>query len=570
MGSYSPVPLVLLLIAVLSIGQAVGQVTFIDLPDTVKIPESSAQGTVVHTFIMENCTTINPDVSMTVNPSTSFFNKPSYIMKANFNYDVMITLSSSASLNANLVNQYILTITATCNNETVTSQLFVMITDVPEPECEPKFSSSVGDTVYVYSNNAVSSPIYQVVLRQPKNTPVTFSITQPAALPFTITGTGTVLSPNTAFANANKEHQMQIKVTDSLGNTCNGTLKVIVLPVYQNPINFTVPSKAVTISENTGPDLSVTTVAARGQNVLYEMITPSSAYYITPDTGVIRTTFNLDLERTPSLAFTILQIRAYDRTERSNSAIATVNITVTDVNDMAPSCTPAVIVTQIPETTPVGDMLATFTCTDPDVNSTTLTYSVVPNANSLNSFRMQGSVLQVNKTLTYDSAAIASVNFQYSATIVVTDNGKPQLTTNIPVFVTVTPVNDYYPTCIGPFTYSVSENAPFNTVVGRLNATDADYKFNNVQFSIEGGQNPPVFYIDPTSGDIHVLGPLDYETLSIYTLNIKVVDINNDILPDPAKQKTAGCPSPSTSRIITITLRSAARITTAKPSILRS
>ncbi|CAJ0968045.1 unnamed protein product [Ranitomeya imitator] len=36
---------------------------------------------------------------------------------------------------------------------------------------------------------------------------------------------------------------------------------------------------------------------------------------------------------------------------------------------------------------------------------------------------------------------------------------------------------------------------PFGTVVGQINATDADYKFNNVQFSIEGGPNPPVFYV---------------------------------------------------------------------------
>ncbi|CAH2312496.1 cadherin-related family member 4 [Pelobates cultripes] len=541
MGFHPSESLLKLSIALLCIMQAKGQVSFVGLPDTVTLLQSSARGTVVYTFTMENCNSTNPTVTMDASPTTNFFNTPSLTI-AGLDYNIEITLSSTVALNADVVNQYILTITATCDNETVFNQLFVMIkNDIVEPQCEPKFSSQAGDTVTVYSNIPASSPIYKVVLRQPNNAPVTYSIIQPSPSVFAISTSGSVLSPTSGFTNAAKTYQLQIKVTDSLGNSCNGTLTVEVLPVYQNPINFTVPSTAVTIRENAGPGAFVTTITAQGNNVQYEMISPNSAYYINADTGIIRTTFNLDLERIPSLASTTLQVRAYDKNLRSSSAIATVNITVLDVNDMAPLCTPAVIVNQVPQTTPIGNILATLTCTDPDVNSTALSYSVISNANSLYSFRMQSNNLVVNNTLNYDSAEIASVNFQYSATIVVTDSGTPQLTTNIPVFITVTPVNNYSPQCIGPLTYSVNENAPFGTVVGQLNATDADYKFNNVEFTIEGGQNPPVFYMDPKSGEIHVLGPLDFETRSSYSLRIQVVDLNNDIMPDPVNQKSTYC-----------------------------
>ncbi|XP_053577139.1 cadherin-related family member 4 [Bombina bombina] len=541
MGS---VPLAVSFIFLLIIQGVPGQ-EFVGLPETVNLAESSAIGTLVYSFTFMNCTNSSMKVEIqSVNPASNFFNSPSLSrITGTSDNTVQITLSSSASLNANVVNQYSLDLLGTCGTEIAAGQLFIkVIDDVKESQCETKFASQVGDTIQVYYNVPSSSPIYKVVLRQPKNASVTYSIIQPIPSPFSVSTTGSVLAPAAGFTNAAATYQIQILVKDAAGTSCNGTLNIEVLPIITNPVNFTVSSIAVTITENGGPDYLVKQVKAQGKDVLYEMITPSSAYYIESDTGTIRTIFNLDLEGpTPVLAFTNLQVRAYDKFNRMNSAIVSVDITVLDVNDLAPSCTPSVFVTQVPENTPLSKALLSLSCQDPDVNKTSLTFSVIPNANSLYSFRMDGSNLVVNKTLTYDSAEIASVNFQYSATIVVTDKGSPSLTTNIPVFVTVTPVNNYPPICNGPLVFSVNENAPFATSVGKLNATDADYKFNNVEYSIEGNPTPPVFYINPRSGEINLLSTLDFETVNRYTLSVKVVDLNNDIMPDPVNQKTIFC-----------------------------
>ncbi|XP_068110928.1 cadherin-related family member 4-like [Hyperolius riggenbachi] len=459
-------------------------------------------------------------------------------------YDLEITLSRTAALNAEVVNEYVLEITAQCGTEKVVGYLFVkVINDVPEPQCEPQFSSQVGDKVQVYSNVPASSVIYTVVLRQPKYLPVTFKIVSPSPSVFRITSSGNVRAPAAGFANSNAVYQLQITVTDSRGNTCNGTLNVQVLPVHANAINFTSLAYVFTIPENGGPGYLVTTLKASGRNVIYELINPSTTYYIKPVTGEIRTTFNLDLDTNPSLVTTVLLVRAYDQSQHSNSATTKVTIIVTDVNDLPPQCSPAIVVEEVPQTEPVGFTLANFQCTDPDYNGTTLTYSIKPNANSLYSFRMSGTQLQINNTLNYDSYAMASVSFQYSATVVVTDSGNPPRMTNITIFVTVTPVNNYDPKCNGPYTYSVNENKPINnkTIVGQLNATDADYPFNNVQYSIAGGMSPPVFYITPRTGKIMLLGPLDYEIKSTYNLQIQVVDVNNDIMPDPVHQRTTFC-----------------------------
>ncbi|XP_040214720.1 cadherin-related family member 4 [Rana temporaria] len=539
MGSLPPV---LLCITLLFIHETWGQVEFLSLPDTVSIKESSPIGTSVHNFSLINCTSNNPTVTITsVIPPATYFNTPTQTLTGSV-FGLQITLSSTATLNAQVVNKYILQITAVCGNETVTNQLFVnILDDLPKPLCDPKFSSQVGDSVEVYSNVPASSTIYTVVLRQLTNTSVTYKITSPSPSPFTIRSDGTVHAPAAGFANANLNYQLQIQVTDSMGNTCNGTLNVKVLPVYQNSVNFTSSSYSVTIPENGGPSYLVTTLKAAGTDVLYQLIDPSSIYYIEPGTGMIRTTFNLDLETNPSLVTTILKVRAYDRYQRSDSATTTVTITVTNVNDIAPQCSPALVMKQVPQDAPVGDVIATFSCTDPDYSSTGLTYSITSNANSLYSFRMMGNQLVINNTLNYDSYEMASVNFQYSATVVVTDNGTPKMTTNIPVFVTVTPVNNYDPKCVDPLTYSINENQPFGTVVGQLNATDADYPFNNLEYSISGPQNPTMFYINPRNGEINLLGPLDYEKQTTYSLVINLVDLNNDILQDPQKQRLGSC-----------------------------
>ncbi|MBN3311237.1 CDHR4 protein, partial [Amia calva] len=151
--------------------------------------------------------------------------------------------------------------------------------------------------------------------------------------------------------------------------------------------------------------------------------------------------------------------------------------------------------------------------------------------------------LQLKNMLDYDSYEVGNNNFQYTASIIVTDNGKPPLTTTIPIYITVTPVNEFGPKFINCSNMYVNENSPLGTVIGWVNFTDKDWPFNNVLYSITGGagNNPLKFYIDPYTGKIHVLSHLDYEKIASYTLEIQAVDMNEYTAPDPQIQKTATC-----------------------------
>nr|XP_033782327.1 cadherin-related family member 4 isoform X2 [Geotrypetes seraphini]XP_033782328.1 cadherin-related family member 4 isoform X2 [Geotrypetes seraphini] len=536
-----------LLILLTVIQSSSGQAYLDDLPMTDVIDENTPPKTPLYTFYLRRCTDPNPKARIDhSNPPTNFFNDPIVNEYSDLNsYKIQITASSAAAFDSDDVNLYQLFIKVDCSGRLLEGQLFLQVQPSEEPQCEAKFAS-IGETVQVREDVAPFTELYKVVLRRPSYSTLTYKITQPSPEIFSIDN-GKVQVPASGFnyKSGNNKFTLQITVENAKGKSCSGTLTIEVLPVYHNTVKFTSVSNTVVINENQFPAINVTRVKASGDHVLYELISPTTAYYIDQELGTIRTSRILDLEKNPELKQSILLIRAYNKYHHNDSDIITVNITVQDVNEMPPKCSPAVFVTEVPETTPIETVLSRFSCFDPDVSNTIINFQLMSPASSRYKFRMQNSALQVNSTLTYDSEEMARNNFQYTANILVTDNGIPPLTTVIPVLVKVTRVNQYYPQCNpGTQIFAVNENTPLLSFIGQVNATDRDYadiKSNNVEFSIVDGHSPRVFFIAPISGAIHLLSPLDREVRAQYKLTIQVADVNNDIKPDPINQKTITC-----------------------------
>uniref|UniRef100_A0A7M4FAR8 Cadherin related family member 4 n=1 Tax=Crocodylus porosus TaxID=8502 RepID=A0A7M4FAR8_CROPO len=252
--------------------------------------------------------------------------------------------------------------------------------------------------------------------------------------PFSISSSGQVLAPETGSSlRHHNQFRLQILVTDRRGRNCSGILKVQVLHVHQPRVNFTVPWQAVMVEENTGPMQRITKVSASGNNVRYKIIAPAfhRLYTINPWTGEIHNTYSVDLGQFPKAAHTQLLVQAYDMLHPSDSATMMLNITVLKANVLPPRCSPDVFVAQLPETTPIDRTLMTLTCTDSDVSNSSLHYQVEGDQRSRYIFRMKGHQLQVNATLDYDSESIAAADFQYVATILVTDRRQPPQTRRI-------------------------------------------------------------------------------------------------------------------------------------------
>ncbi|KAG9353248.1 hypothetical protein JZ751_017824, partial [Albula glossodonta] len=149
----------------------------------------------------------------------------------------------------------------------------------------------------------------------------------------------------------------------------------------------------------------------------------------------------------------------------------------------------------VPETTEIGKSLGTVRCGDIDVSNHKVSLTLLDNDASLYKFRLQDDQFQVNGTLDYDNAGIATGGFQYEATILASDSGTPPLTVIVPILVTVTPVNEFDPQFLGPYEIVVPENTRRGSVVGTVSAVDADWRFDSLRYSIPGGD--ALFSIDP-------------------------------------------------------------------------
>ncbi|NXE85134.1 CDHR4 protein, partial [Cochlearius cochlearius] len=465
-----------------------------------------------------------------------------------------VTLRAGAELNARRLNQYTLTLRVACPGEDEEEErLFVRVTAGQALRCDAPFASAAGVVVQVPADVAPWTPLYAVLPQPLGGLMVSGGCRVPTLLPLPVspqfrlrnhdtplvlTRRGLVLAPAGGFK-PSKDTQMfrlEIEVTDRRGHNCSGAVRVEVLPSRRPRVTFLEPQQAVTVPEGTGPLEVVTQVHASGDEVRYAIVAPTAPALFTIDevTGEIRSTCQLEV------AHARLVVRAYNALHPTDHDTTTLNITMQGTDRRAPSCIPALSVSQVTETVSPGSTLVTLRCTDPAGTEGSLRYALEGPPASRSRFRMEGPQLQVNTTLDYDSEAVAAVGFQFTATIMVTAGGQPPRSTRVPVLVTVTPVNEFTPACPNNATFTVPETAAFGSIVGRVAGTDRDYPPDSLEYSLEGGPGPTQpFSIDPRTGEIRVVGPLDSQRHKSYRLTVRLTDTRNDL--DPAKWRSRLC-----------------------------
>ncbi|NXS51462.1 CDHR4 protein, partial [Brachypteracias leptosomus] len=486
-----------------------------------------------------------------------------------------VTLRAGVELNARQVNQYTLILRAACPNEDeVEQRLFVRVTMGQVLRCDTPFTSAEGDVVQVLADVAPRTPLYAVLLQPlgglmvsgscPRSLQTLQFRLQNHDTPLTLTRRGLVLAPADGF-DPSKDTQifrLEIEVMDRHGHNCSGVVRVEVLPSRRPHVTFTEPQRDVMVPEGTGPLEVITQVHASGNNVRYTILAPVSPMLFTIDesewgTEGLRITLSLSPSRCKAVhspavtgeirstrwlevAHAQLLIQAYNVLSPTDHATVTLNVTVQRTNWQAPSCIPAISVSQVAETVSPGSTLVTLRCTDSTGSEESLHYALEGPPASHSQFRMEGPQLQVNTTLDYDTEAMASMGFQFMATIVVTARGKPPQSTHVPVLVTVTPVNEFTPMCPNDATFTVLETVAFGSTVGHVAGIDRDYPPNSLEYSLEGGPGlTQPFSIDTHTGEIRVVGSLKSQQCKSYRLSVRLTDTHNDL--NPAKRRSRLC-----------------------------
>nr|XP_004664738.2 protocadherin beta-1 [Jaculus jaculus] len=203
-------------------------------------------------------------------------------------------------------------------------------------------------------------------------------------------------------------------------------------------------------------------------------------------------------------------------------------VRVFDINDNAPVFLNKEPLLKIPESTPLGSRFPLQSAQDLDVGLNGLqNYTLSSNAyfHLHTRFRSHGpkyAELVLDKPL--DREEHPEVNL----TITAVDGGSPPKSGTAYIRVVVLDVNDHVPQ-FSRLVYrtQIPENSANGSLVAVVTATDLD-EGTNKQITYSLAQNPEAilqtFHIDSQSGEIRLRGPLDFEAIETYDVDIQATD----------------------------------------------
>ncbi|XP_045767509.1 cadherin-87A isoform X2 [Maniola jurtina] len=352
--------------------------------------------------------------------------------------------------------------------------------------------------------------------------------------------------------NEKQFYQFQIYATDgTLNSTAHVEVKVV-------DVQNTPPVFSGSLSGSLSEDAPVGTVAliikardadrAQPRDVKLELITnPLDFFWLDSNSGELKTAKPLDREALADPSSPLnLTVRASEIVNgvpvisNLTSTLATVTITIKDVNDEPPRFNRREYSVELPESLPFGTPLPNLdmvvTDTDVGLNSVfSLRLSDEMGAFIVEPSTATGSAtvtLRLNSSLDYEDPNQRKFILEVIAEELHTS---PRLSSKASVTVSLTDVNDNAPQFADePYSTSVAEAAPAGTRVAAIRATDRD----TGRFGTEGivyqlsGNGADLFNVDNRSGVITVApcptpgqAPcLDYETRKDYFLQYKATD----------------------------------------------
>uniref|UniRef100_UPI0037E9793D protocadherin gamma-A5-like isoform X17 n=1 Tax=Semicossyphus pulcher TaxID=241346 RepID=UPI0037E9793D len=205
-----------------------------------------------------------------------------------------------------------------------------------------------------------------------------------------------------------------------------------------------------------------------------------------------------------------------------------VTVEITDINDNAPIFKMNNMVFEISESAVRGGRFVLEKAIDYDVGSNGLkSYSLNPTDNfvlNLNDNTDGGKEVE----MVLEKPLDREKQEQLTLTLTAVDGGEPQLSGTVQIHVTVLDANDNAPVFTQK-TYKASllENSQKGTSLMTVTATDRDQGSNGfVTYSMSSNTEGilDLFEIHGTSGEVRLVGKIDYETSKHYELNVKARD----------------------------------------------
>uniref|UniRef100_A0A3B1ITV3 FAT atypical cadherin 1a n=1 Tax=Astyanax mexicanus TaxID=7994 RepID=A0A3B1ITV3_ASTMX len=263
-------------------------------------------------------------------------------------------------------------------------------------------------------------------------------------------------------------------------------------------------------------------------HITYQLLGAGSQHFsIDPDTGELKTLLPLDREEQELHR---MKMRAVDGGGRYCEA--DVEITVEDTNDNPPQFTSDPYSITVFENTEIHTPVARLQATDLDTGSNAaLVFSLLDSADGM------FSVDEASGVLFLDSALDREIHSSYTLRARVSDRGSPRpLSSVCTVSVSVLDINHDPPVFQRrEYTAALPEDVTVGTQVLQVQAVSRDAENgDHITYSIVNGNERGAFSVDPHTGGIFVIEPLDYESSHEFYLTVEATDGGTPALSDMA------------------------------------
>uniref|UniRef100_T1GLD3 Cadherin domain-containing protein n=1 Tax=Megaselia scalaris TaxID=36166 RepID=T1GLD3_MEGSC len=310
--------------------------------------------------------------------------------------------------------------------------------------------------------------------------------------------------------------QYQLTIIARVGNIGGGYGKTIVnisiLDLNDNPPIFSHDDRdVVLLMENTAVGQEVYLSRARDKDsginsrVSYNLTTnPHQLFRISESTGVLY--LNRPIKLPPGTQMNV-EIMATDGGNPPLSTKHTISLQIVDVNDHTPVFDAIAYETSLLESTSINTRFFTLEATDADFGQNgRISYNIIDGNVDEKFGIFPDGYLYVKSHLDREERDY------YSLTISCQDHGLPEArSSEVPVTIHIIDENDNPPQFTNTsFTFTLPENEPIDTFVGKLTATDRDVGRNaELIYSLVSREND--FTIDSRNGFIKTLRSFDRE-----------------------------------------------------------
>lgn len=212
-----------------------------------------------------------------------------------------------------------------------------------------------------------------------------------------------------------------------------------------------------------------------------------------------------------------INITARDRGFTPKKTVATLTVTLTDINDNAPVFKQPEYHVYLSENLPIHTSVFTVHAVDKDSPKNAIIEYSIADGSGRNHFAIQKITGLITSRVSFDYEEAESYTLVIEAS-----NPDSNMMGLTKVIVHLTGINEFYPRLVQPvFHFDVSESAEVGTSVGIIQATDKDAgEDGKVYYLLVGSSNDKGFSINHESGVMSVSRNLDRETQSRVVLTV--------------------------------------------------